>query len=1664
MKTFTRSARFAGAAILLGAMLNAHSATTQISTEPLITSVTTTVQPNVFLMMDDSGSMAWDYMPDNAGNFGRGTYGAASPQCNGMFYDSIITYTPPVTSAGVSYATSSFTTAWNDGYNTGGGSTNLSTSFVDAGGDSARPAFYYKYTGTQTTERLKDYYNTSSTFYKECNSPVSTATITIGGTAGATTVTSITIGSTTITSGAVSASTSNALASSLASAVTLGGYRATSSGSIVTIEALSPADVGVTPGVVSSGSMTVSKTAFSTTAGSAVFTKVLVSATSGAGSTDERTNFANWWSYYHTRILMMKTATGLAFYPVCPSTSAASCNFRVGFATINNNTGSDLLAVNTFDATQKAAWYAKLYATRSGNSTPLREALADVGRMYAHKLPATNANNALTSSVPDPIQYACQQNFTILTTDGFWNGSTTYKLDGTPVGNQDYFEPRPLYDGSNYSVTTTTPYTTVQQRQSVKTGVVTTVTGHSTLSASGAACTVASVIPAGSTSAPMIDNVTSQIALGLSATNPDPGRCTNLAANAWICVGIGSASPVVSSSTVTDSTGTPWYLVSRTTNLSSSTSSTCVSDRTAFGGAYSRKLGACSGIIGYSGTSVTQTKRTQITTISGVITTTVDNYTANQQTTQSTINGVVGATSALTPATLTYSFTNNVSTISTAPTSTVGPGAWVDGAVTSTCVTAAALPSVLIGWWWDTPMTTTSSTAGTSVVTVLSTVGPTVGTPNVTSSNSAGTFDTLADVAEYYYITDLRTSALGNNLSAAPNISPGTWNGTDISANKVPPSGLDNAAHQHMTTFTLGLGARGKMVYDPKYESETAANGGGDFFDVRQGNTANGSSVCNWQTSGSCNWPTPGSDKVENIDDLWHAAVNGRGTYFSAANPTSLASGLAGALAGVQAHTGAASAATTSNAFVTQNDNFIFRSTYLTGEWSGELLRQQIDIGTGAVLPAIDWSAQAKLDANAARTVYFFDPASTTKLSPFTLANLTTAGLNSYFTLPYIASLSQISCSVLGNCLSNWTPNTSYAVGNEFRNGTTWYHVNTAYTSGATFGMDNAHTTVVSGVEGLNLVAFIKGDRSYEGADTDNINGKYYRQRSHVLGDIVTSESHYVQGAISPFFADPGYTAFKTSVDKTVDSSGVVISGRQPMVYAGANDGMLHAFYASSGLMDSTTGHVVTTGGINVAGGDEAWAFIPTAVIPNLYKLADKEYKNTGYHQYFVDGSPITADVCISNCTTVATAVWKTILVGGLNSGGNNYYALDITNPVHPIALWQFTDANMGLTYGPPKIVKLKPTTTYPGGQWVALLTSGYNNTAGDGQGHLYVVDAYTGALATSVNGTGTISTGVGSVATPSGLVHLDAWLTNPGVDVTAEAVYAGDMLGNLWRFDINGDVGAAGYDAQLLATLSGPTASTNTSPGNIQPISTKPLLSLVGTTRVIYVGTGEYLGVNDQSDKSQQSFYAIKDDLLTTTTPSVAIYGNPRLTSGFIQQTQTSTTCPAGTATNICVANQTVVVSTNNAVSFTTNNGWFFDFPLSPVTDPLIGVTINMSTGERVNVDPAIKDGIIYINTNEPNSSSCSVGGNSFQYQVNYLTGGALGSSTTGVIAMSLGNELASRPVVVTLPDGTTKVYTQGSAGGAPTDTSGWGLGGGTSNTLSGVPSRKSWRELINR
>jgi Tfp pilus tip-associated adhesin PilY1 len=931
--------------------------------------------------------------------------------------------------------------------------------------------------------------------------------------------------------------------------------------------------------------------------------------------------------------------------------------------------------------------------------------------------------------------------------------------------------------------------------------------------------------------------------------------------------------------------------------------------------------------------------------------------------------------------------------------------------------------------------TTCTSTSTSS--TVMGCSAPPATSPlweTVTCTNNAGTgtSDTLADVAAYYYYTDLRTPALNNCVGAV--VSPATAGSTLCTTtdamNNVGTTTSDPASWQHMSTFTLGLGASGYMKYSDSYPTDTS----GDFTTVKgvspfapangiAADPANG--VCSWQASGNCNWPYPASNEQTTIDDLWHAGVNGHGAYFSATDPDSLSNSIATALSGVAAAGGAAGAPSISTPSLSPADNYVFSSTFTTLDWTGELVRKQIDPFSGAVSTTNDWAVQGKLDAKlaSARNIYTFDASvATTKLKAFTSANFAT---DSYFNSPHISTspsgLTQFLCASTDICLSATDQDTSHAAG-------------------------------------ANLVNYLRGERTNEGAESNNT--KYYRQRQHVLGDLVNAQVVYVHKPLYNY-SDAGYSAFVTAQ-----------SSRQAVAYAGSNDGMLHAFAAkgnsitealvdaaaaasAASSLDPTDAGLATVAATKVAAantaiaadttvGQELWAYIPTMVMPNLYQLADKKYK--GKHRYYVDSTPVVGDICTSNCS-LSTAVWKTVLVGGLGRGGRGYYALDITDPANPKALWEFTDTNLGYTYGNPQIAKLS------NGTWVVMMTSGYNNipnddgAGGDGVGRLYVLNAATGV---PISGVSPISTGTGSVASPSGLAKITAQVINPSSDNTVEAVYGGDLNGNLWRFDVNDTLGSttSGYDAQLLAALMD-------GAGNSQPITTKPEIGLIQNEKVIFVGTGRYLAASDASDTSQQSLYAIKDARSTTTTPSTAIFNNPggsprttgTSTEGFVRQIQSVIPCPSGTLASICAQGANVITSTNNPVNFLSENGWFIDL---------------LATSERANTDPALALGLLAFNTNAPSLLACDVGGKSYSYFLDYLTGGPIYSpgngtpaSNNGVVGMLLANQLASSPSLAVTKSGKLIIISGLSGGGI-------NVGQPPLPPPASVTRRTSWRELI--
>ncbi|MDE2395241.1 MAG: pilus assembly protein PilY [Burkholderiales bacterium] len=759
------------------------------------------------------------------------------------------------------------------------------------------------------------------------------------------------------------------------------------------------------------------------------------------------------------------------------------------------------------------------------------------------------------------------------------------------------------------------------------------------------------------------------------------------------------------------------------------------------------------------------------------------------------------------------------------------------------------------------------------------------------SSNS------LADVAMYYYDTDLRTPALGNCTGAL---------GTSV----CPAAGATVTSIRNMTTFTMGLGVSGTLAYAPDYLTQTS----GDYLNLIQGTR---------------NWPAP-TGGATNVDDLWHAAVNGRGRYFSARDPEEVIQGLNTALLEINKETGAGSAAATSTLEPVAGNNAVYVAKFTSGFWTGNLLSYSIDPASGKISSTDAWSggAAGALDARLAaakspRRLYFQQAGA---LTAFNYANLQAAGLNGYF---------DGFCNMLG-AGGSARPDQCFTL---------------------------SSTDLAAANSGANLVAWLAG--SHFG---------YYRERASALGDIVDAAPIFV-GPPGFKYADAGYASFVSAQAQ-----------RAGAVYVGANDGMLHAFDAATG--------------------SENWAFFPSAVLPRLYKLADQSYPRN--HAYYVDGPLRMGDI-------LADGVWKTILVGGLGGGGRSYFALDITDPQSPKLLWEFSHPNLGLSFGNPVITKRRD------GTWVVVFASGYNNTEGDGNGHLFVLDANTGAQLIDAVPTYTAGTmPAGSVGTPSGLAKINAWVSSE-VDNTATAFYGGDLLGNLWRFDIDQFTQPYGQAMRLASLQAG---------GLPQPITTKPMLAemtyMGQPYQVVYVATGQYLGTPDLATTGQQSIYAIKDSLASSG------LGDVRAGNTLVQQKFSDAAVQGGGA---------IRLATSNPVDWSSKNGWYVDF---------------LSSGERTNVDLALTLNVLSVVSNVPSTDACDAGGKSWLYHLDIGTGTAPANAPDRAAGLYLGDVMSVGQTVVQLPsNGQTVTITTESNGSLLTTSL-------PPPPVTGAVRRTSWRELV--
>ena len=713
---------------------------------------------------------------------------------------------------------------------------------------------------------------------------------------------------------------------------------------------------------------------------------------------------------------------------------------------------------------------------------------------------------------------------------------------------------------------------------------------------------------------------------------------------------------------------------------------------------------------------------------------------------------------------------------------------------------------------------------------------------------------TLGDVAMYFWENDL-----------APTVD-----------NEVPTNFVDKANWQHMVTYGIGFGIKGHLEPDDY-----------DLYNIDVG------------LRDDVTWPKPQtSDPQAKIDDIWHAAVNGRGKYLSAENPEELIAYFQEIMNDLMSRVGSG-ASVSINGEELDTGTVVYQSIYSTEGWSGDVMAYPINLATGEVLRDTPiWSAEELLyarDPNS-RIIATYDG---TVGMPFRYDDTTVAGIDRGAVLMDL--------------------------------------------------LDSSATTA------QNMINFLRGDSALEEQYGGNFRNRKKRlpddsTRHFKLGDIVSSA--------------PLYQTYLTAGGT-----------KYGVLYVGANDGMLHAFDADNG--------------------EELFAYVPKLVFENL-----KDLTQIGYpHRYYVNLTPFIKNVG-------GTAM----LVGGLGKGGKGYYALDVSEPRAMLSegvlaskvLWEYpwsatTQAeidDMGFSYSRAFIAQ----SNDPAHPWVVIFGNGYNSP--NEKAVLFILDATTGTLIKKID------TGVGGCNGLSEPILIDPI----GEDGKVDYVYAGDLKGNMWKFDLTSpnaqgiapDPGwTVAYiddngNANPADDIPKPLFTAKDDNGNIQPITAKPDVmrpcNKDFSGYFVVFGTGRYLGLSDFSNTSTQTLYGVWDygddsdnaehlgefnrgaaNQLSNQPALVTMLEQEEIFFDYVNSKLLRVLTDTG-ITHITVADLTVGENPDPSPGVANHAGWYFDLT---------------QTKERMVRDLLIRGGKAIIISTIPNASACSAGGESILLEVNACTGG---------------------------------------------------------------------------
>ncbi len=611
--------------------------------------------------------------------------------------------------------------------------------------------------------------------------------------------------------------------------------------------------------------------------------------------------------------------------------------------------------------------------------------------------------------------------------------------------------------------------------------------------------------------------------------------------------------------------------------------------------------------------------------------------------------------------------------------------------------------------------------------------------------------------------------------------------------------------------------------------------------------------------NGSQTWPAMSSEDRRALD-LWHAALNGRGRFYAVMKGEDLEKAFREIVGQINIGTDPdLSASATSGSNVSRSEVGKYTAAYAPDKaWKGFVTADKVK-PDGTTTPDPGWGGQTTAD------------------------KLDAMSLSSRLVLSW----------------SDKWDTTKFKGGVPFK----WASDETNLSTAQKLWLQkNVGGTDEGATKGQQRLDYIRGDRTLEGSEASGYTAaKPYRERQSRQGDIINSDVWYT-GAPAGNFLLKGYTEFVRSN-----------KSRPGVLYVGGNDGMLHGFSASDG--------------------SEKVAYVPRGVIPSLNLLTDPQYNNK--HKFYVDGSPMTGDADMgvgaqdpgdpNNATYLPD--WRTILVGTLGLGGKGYYVLDVTNPTATDILsptkptlpgWREANApqlvkldrTRGATEPAPNcgvlpagaektaclqavdedkdigFITAKPVrddndamrstqiTRLNNNRWAVVMGNGYNST---NQRPVLLVQYLDGAkelllLPVTTDAAGTGKAADNGLSAPS-LVDING-------DGRPDVIYAGDNLGNMWKFDLTSDSPAnwkVAFGGNPLFTARGPAALGSSSRTKTQPIVAPPTVRAndrsmelgtgptAKTVRVggmmVAFGTGRNAAKTDPDNVDVQTLYSVLDN-----------------------------------------------------------------------------------------------------------------------------------------------------------------------------------------------------------